>query len=164
MAAAIYCIDLGFEARKSILSEGVHPARLRVLHMQVHLRAAYDYAFDPRATAREYVAFLELSTEAVDHLERGFLEQAETACVNVAEFSLVSSSRQMPQAVAASLATAWIAKFDECTSFFLSAWGVLDSPPDSSGGGFELFHTDLEGGVLAVSPTKAGLFWSAEDS
>lgn len=86
--------------------------------------------------------------------------------MTVAGFEVVMSGRQMPHDVAAGLATAWLGQFGEGTAFFVN--GNI-SASTASGQYFDcldrsLFFTDREAGVLAVSPARCGIFWSAENS
>lgn len=166
MTLALYQIDSNFEAIRSALSAGLDPGLFdEILHIVVY-RTAREDRFDPVAAAREFTAYLDLSPNSISrHFSRPSRADAETICMNVAEFGLVMQRRAMPHTQAAALAAAWVAEFDEGATFF-SNLSSLASPIDL-GTGYNmggLFYRDLEAGVLAVSPTKAGLFWSAEDS
>jgi hypothetical protein len=165
MTLALYQIDSSFEATKLALSEGIDPRRLQFLHFIVY-RVVREDRFNAVAAAREFAAYLDLDPHDIDrHFTRPNRPDAETICANVAEFSLGWQTRVMPHAQAAALAAAWVAEFDENTTFFSNLSSLAS--PIHLGRGYDtggLFDEDLEACVLAVSPTKAGLFWSAEDA
>jgi hypothetical protein len=162
MTLALYHIEAGFEAAKSTLSEGIDQRRLQFLHIVVY-HAVREDRFNPVAAAREFAVYLDLCPDDIDRFfKRPGQAEAETICTIAAEFGLVHGHRQMPHAQAAAFAAAWSKEFDENTTFFSNTSAT--AAPGRFGGGYGLlFHLDHEAGVLAVSPTKAGIFWSAED-
>jgi hypothetical protein len=90
-------------------------------------------------------------------------EQAQRVCVTVAEYNLIMFQPQMAHEIAAELASAWLSHFDEHATFFVNGESALAKRP-GLGGARCLFHTDMEAGVIAVTPPKVGLFGAAEDS
>jgi hypothetical protein len=166
MAHALYQIASNFDAVRSTIAAGLDPGLFdEILHIVVYSAARED-RFDSVAAAREFAAYLDLSPKSIDrHFTRPSRADAETICTNVAEFGLVTQRRTMPHGQAAALAAAWVAQFDEGATFFSNLSSVAS--PIDLGRGYDmggLFYRDHEAGVLAVSPTKAGLFWAAEDS
>ncbi len=164
MTLALYQIDGTFETTRSTLSEGLRPGLFDTLHIVVY-RAVREDRFSPAAAAREFAAYLDLDPRDIDpFFTRPSRAEAETICTNVAGyfFNGLTSIRLMPQTQATALAAAWMAQFDESTAFFSNTTATASAIRLGGGHGL-LFHLDHEAGVLAVSPTKAGLFWSAED-
>ncbi|XXX72595.1 hypothetical protein WMF30_33590 [Sorangium sp. So ce134] len=164
--SALYILNTEFEAIKRNLATRVHPRRWRAIHISVHDRVVTEANFDARAVACEYAELLQLQTEQLSYFCQTCRSVAEDVCVIVAEFEVVMSGRQMPRDVATGLATAWLGQFGEGTVFLVNGDVSTSTPHDKY---FErlnrsLFFTDREAGVLAVSPARCGIFWSAEDS
>ncbi|WP_437946561.1 hypothetical protein WME98_37660 [Sorangium sp. So ce296] len=155
-----------FETIKTSLASRVHPRRWQVIHVFAHDRAATEAKFEPRIVACEYAEFMRLQTEQLSYFCQARRSIAEDVCMAVAEFDVVMSSRQMPRDVAAALTTAWLGQFDEETVFLTNG----DVSGSKARGKYldqlnrSLFFTDREAGVLAVSPARCGIFWSAENS
>lgn len=113
--------------------------------------------------AGEYLSFLGLPTGEIAGFDPATRAEAARIGANVAGRDMINSQRQMPRATAEALASAWLGKFDE-SAIFLVNGQLARSVPLGIGTGPGLYFKDLEAGILAVSPTRAGLFWSAEDS
>jgi hypothetical protein len=168
MTHALYQIDSRFKAVRSALSEGVDQtvfddlSRHQLLHVVVYCAERED-RFNPVAAAREFAAFLDLNPNRIDpFFTRPSRTEAETICVSAAEFAVFYGG-MLPHAQAAALAAAWMAEFDDSATFFSNV-DPIASPTTFSSFYGGLFYRDVDVGVLAVSPTKAGLFWSAENS
>jgi hypothetical protein len=160
---ATYHPSPDFEAARAGTLAAVDPRRQRVLHVLVHDRATPADPFDPREEAAAYASSLGLPVEEARRLDRVTREEAERIAANVAELDLVMAEPHMPRATAEALAKAWLGAFD-ASAVFLVNGDLARSDPPGLGAGPNLFHKDIEAGVLAVSPTRAGLFWQATDS
>lgn len=166
MAATLYTIDTELEAAKASLLAQVHPRRAQTIHILAHNHEAQEGGLDALTAAREYIGFLGLQTDQLRYFSRIRRDEAERICIGAAEFDIIMSDRQMPHGTAASLAAAWLERFDGQTTFLTNG-----EPPQNSSRKvnfdrfqYSLFFTDREAGVLAISPAKLGIFWSAEDS
>ncbi|WP_438043096.1 hypothetical protein [Sorangium sp. So ce128] len=164
--SALYMLNAEFETAKAILAPRVHPRRWQAIHVSVHDRVATEANFDAHVVACEYATFLQLQTEQLSYFCQTSRSIAEDVCMTVAEFEVVMSGRQMPRDVATELATTWLGQFGEGTVFLVNGnvstsiarHKYFDHLNRS------LFFTDREAGVLAVSPARCGIFWSAENS
>ena|SRR5689334_20518932 len=121
------------------------------------------YGLDAVAMAREYAIFLQLRADEIPYVSRVRRDEAERICTNVAKFDLVMGDPQMPHETAAQLAAAWIGRFQESAVVLVNGRAATAMLPGANFGP-SLFLTDLEAGAIAVSPDRAGLFWSAENS
>ncbi|UQA57156.1 hypothetical protein [Polyangium aurulentum] len=163
MTSTIYELDRDFEALVSRIGGAVHPARMRTLRIGLHDRVPSNDSFDALTVAREYVSFLGLPVDEIGMFRQASRTQVEAACKSLAGFALETTSRQMPPETAERLATAWLAKLPQAAVFLINGPGALETPPTVDDAR-SLFHTDMEAGVLALSLTKVGMFWSAENS
>ena len=163
MPESTYHENPDFAATMARITHGVHPGRLRALRVCVHSRDRPKQSFDAISTAADYVRFLKLCVDDMGRFELLTREQARAACASVAEYELLMGERQMPRDVALALADAWLLQFDDGAAFLASNSGILHAPPKIDGPP-GLFLTDVAEGVVAASPSRAGLFWNAENS
>lgn len=166
MVETLYSIDGELEAVKASILARIHPRRAQTIHVLAHDHEVQTAGRDAMAIAREYIQFLGLRTDQLHYFSRVHRDEAEKICTGVAEFDIIMSDRQMPHDTAASLAAAWLERFGDETIFLTNG-----EPPQGASRKvvfdrfqYSLFFTDREAGVLAVSPAKLGIFWSAENS
>lgn len=161
--SVLHVEDSDFALATARMLASVPSARARVLRVYVHARAGQPALSDVVAAATAYAQDLGLLPKEIRFFHRISRAEARSACINIAEYELVMQERQMPHNTAVALADAWIDKFDERAAFVTNGLGILLEPP-SADGASELFQTDLDLGVMAVSPARMGLFWNAENS
>jgi hypothetical protein len=155
-----YLCDDDFERAKVAALASVNPARARVLRLAVHHADPAVDPFDAIVTARSFVAALGLYADDLRYFAPVLRARVEVLCTYVAAHELCHGRRQMPLETASRLASLWLAEFGDDTVFFTNI--VSEGRTVETRG--SLLHTDLEAGVIAVSPTRAGLFWNGENS
>ncbi len=166
MNETLYAIDTELEAAKAGILAKIHPKRAQTMHIFAHNHTALEAEFDPIEAAREYAQLLGLQTSQIHYFSRIHRNQAEKICTDASEFDIIMSDPQMPHKIAAQLAATWLMRFGNDTVFFANGEPpqTLSRAADFDRFRYSLFFTDREAGVIAVSPTKAGIFWSAENS
>ena len=157
----MWVLDQQFAAVKDGLLSSVHPRRRAVLHICVHDRATPTDSFDALDELVAYAAFVGGLSDDVRRCEPLMAHELLRICTSVAQHELSFGHPQMPLETAAALAQSWLTRFDTRTIFFGNGSEVRENPPEA---GRSLFHTDLEAGVVAMSRSRAGLFWNAENS
>jgi hypothetical protein len=158
---ATWTLDERFAAVKDDLLSSVHERRRAALRLFVHHRIAPIDPFDPLDELVAYAEFLGGISHDVRRFTRLMAHELLPVCTNVALYEIVFGTMHVPPATAAALAEAWLGCFDAATVFFGNGDGVRRVPPEA---GWSLFHTDMEAGVVALSSSRAGLFWNAENS
>ncbi|MFO0760722.1 MAG: hypothetical protein U0359_29860 [Byssovorax sp.] len=155
-------MDTAFASVVESLLADLHPGRQRVMRIWVYEHETGE-PLDAAADAYNFAQVLKLNYEEVRRFVPVSREEARCACVNVAEHDLVMGDRQMPRETAERLADVWLRQFDSEAKFLINGRGILKSPIRHEDAA-DLFFTDFNAGVIAVSSVTVGLFWNAENS